>query len=75
MPVLTTTEKAGYDASVVKTNTLSGTNTGDQDISLMVESDITGLTGATQVNNYVVISQAGYDAIVTKDPNTVYDVY
>lgn len=39
-----------------------------------ISSDITGLTGATQVTNHVIISQAGYDAIGTPDANTVYEI-
>lgn len=38
----------------------------------LVESDVTGITGASAVNNIVTISQANYDAIAVKDPNTVY---
>ncbi len=39
-----------------------------------VESDITGLTGATQINNLVAITQAGYDAIGSPDANTIYEI-
>ena len=38
----------------------------------LVESDITGITGASGVNNVVQISQVNYDALVSKDPNTIY---
>jgi hypothetical protein len=37
-----------------------------------VESDITGLTGGTVLTNIVKITQAGYNALATKDPATVY---
>jgi hypothetical protein len=37
-----------------------------------VTSNITGLTGATQLTNLVEITQTGYDLIVTPDPNTLY---
>lgn len=37
-----------------------------------VISNITGLTGATQLTNMVQITQAGYNLIVTPDPNTLY---
>jgi hypothetical protein len=37
-----------------------------------VESDITGLTGGTVLTNIVKITQAGYNALQTKDPATVY---
>jgi hypothetical protein len=38
----------------------------------LVKSDITGIAGASGVNNLVQISQVDYDALVSKDPNTVY---
>ena len=38
----------------------------------LVPSDIEGLTEATQVKNIVIITQAGYDAIDTPDPETIY---
>ena len=37
-----------------------------------ITSDITGITGASGINNIVSISQANYDNIITKDPNTLY---
>ena len=37
-----------------------------------VESDITGLTGGTVLTNIVKITQAGYNALATKDSATVY---
>lgn len=37
-----------------------------------VESDATGITGATVLTNIVKITQAGYNALTTKDPATVY---
>ena len=40
--------------------------------SLYVASDVTGITGASGVNNIVQISQADYDALVTYDTNTLY---
>jgi hypothetical protein len=38
----------------------------------IVLSDITGLTGASQLTNLVEITQTGYNLIVTPDPNTLY---
>ena len=38
----------------------------------IVLSDITGLSGATQLTNLVEITQTGYNLIVTPDPNTLY---
>jgi hypothetical protein len=40
--------------------------------SSVVFSNITGITGASGVNNIIQISQADYDNIVTKNPNTLY---
>jgi hypothetical protein len=41
---------------------------------LAVESDTTGITGASAVDNIVMISQANYDAISSPDANTIYYV-
>lgn len=38
----------------------------------LVRSNTSGITGASGVNNLIQISQANYDALVTKDPNTIY---
>ena len=37
-----------------------------------VISDITSASGASPIINIVTISQANYDALATKDPNTLY---
>jgi len=42
--------------------------------SSVVFSNITGITGASGINNIVQINQADYNALVNKDPNTVYFV-
>jgi len=42
------------------------------DISLMVESDVTGVTGADAITNIISLTQAEYDAIVTPDAATLY---
>jgi hypothetical protein len=47
--------------------TVSGVNS-----NLFVTSNTSGITGASGINNMVQISQANYDAIVTKNPNTIY---
>ena len=39
---------------------------------LAVDSDVTGITGADQITNMVSLTQAEYDAIVTKDAATFY---
>lgn len=41
---------------------------------LAVESDTTGITGASTVSNIVTISQSDYDAISSPDANTIYYV-
>lgn len=41
---------------------------------LAVESDTTGIAGASAVDNIVMISQANYDAISSPDANTIYYV-
>lgn len=38
----------------------------------LVRSNTSGITGSSGVNNLVQISQANYDALTTKDPNTIY---
>jgi hypothetical protein len=40
--------------------------------SLYVASDVTGITGASGVNNIVQISQTDYDALGSYDQNTIY---
>lgn len=42
------------------------------DIALMVESDVTGVTGADAITNVISLTQAEYDAIVTPDTATLY---
>jgi hypothetical protein len=37
-----------------------------------VESNVADITGATVITNIVKITQAGYNALATKDPATVY---
>jgi hypothetical protein len=37
-----------------------------------VESDVAEIQGATVITNIVKITQAGYNALQTKDPATVY---
>jgi len=58
---------AEIDASVA----LADTATQPSDIALMVESDVTGVTGADAVTNIISLTQAEYDA-VTPDAATVY---
>jgi len=45
---------------------------GDNGANNYVESDATGITGATVLTNIVKITQAGYDALSPRDPATVY---
>jgi len=37
-----------------------------------LRSDSAGVAGATEIKNVVAISQANYDALASKDPNTLY---
>jgi len=45
---------------------------GTQQITAGVPSNISGITGASAITNIVAISQAAYDALVTKDATTLY---
>lgn len=38
----------------------------------LVNSNISGIVGATNINNIVKMSEADYNNLATKDPNTVY---
>jgi hypothetical protein len=51
---------------------VTASNAGSAGANNYVESDITGLTGGTVLTNIVKITQAGYNALQTKDPATVY---
>ena len=42
------------------------------DLSLYVQSNTTGITGADQITNMVSLTQAEYDAIDTPDASTLY---
>ena len=35
-------------------------------------SNVDGVAGATKIGNWLEITKAGYDALVTKEPNTMY---
>jgi len=39
---------------------------------IYLPSDVTGIPGAIALVNIVHMSQAAYDALVTRDPNTLY---
>jgi len=54
--------------------TLAGTATQPADIALMVESDVTGVTGADAVTNIMSLTQAEYDDIVTPNSSTLYAI-
>lgn len=45
---------------------------GTSQTSAGVTSNITGITGASGISNMVSISQANYDNLATKNPNTLY---
>jgi hypothetical protein len=53
-------------ASANKTFTVTSTG--------LVKSDVTTTSGASVVNNIVVISEASYNALSVKDSNTIYFV-
>jgi len=53
--------------------TLAGTATQPADIALMVESDVTGVTGADAVTNIMSLTQAEYDGI-TPNSSTLYAI-
>jgi len=58
------------DAALTKAN--SATQPGD--LALMVESDVTGVTGADAVSNIMSLTQAEYDAIGTPNAATIYAI-
>jgi hypothetical protein len=45
-----------------------------QNVPAFIVSDPSGIPGAVQITNNVVISQADYDALGSYDPNTIYDI-
>jgi hypothetical protein len=55
------------DAGIAAANTA----TQPADIALMVESDVTGVSGADAITNVISLTQAEYDAI-TPDAATLY---
>lgn len=72
-PLTTSDYVVGYNAAgtaEIKTQVQNIVNL--VSLSAYVKSDSTIATGASAVSNIVTISQTSYDAIVTKDPNTVY---
>ena len=58
---------AQIDAGIAAANTA----TQPADIALMVESDVTGVSGADAITNVISLTQAEYDAI-TPDAATLY---
>lgn len=63
--------------SLVPGNGISISYSSEQDelsisASGLINSNISGITGATIINNIVKISEADYDNLAIKDPNTVY---
>ena len=59
------------DYATAAQGTLADSATQPSDIALMVESDVTGVTGADAVTNIISLTQAEYDAI-TPDASTLY---
>lgn len=58
----TTMSVNGTNKRVTRGNLLGG----------VVKSDVTGISGADAITNMVSLTQAEYDAIVTKDASTFY---
>lgn len=65
----------------ISASTGSGTYTGNFDVvngvlseagAPVIVSNVSGVSGAAIVSNFISVSQSEYDAIVTPDPNTVY---
>jgi len=59
------------DYATAAQGTLADSATQPGDIALMVESDVTGVTGADAVTNIMSLTQAEYDAI-TPNASTLY---
>jgi hypothetical protein len=59
------------DYATAAQGALADTATQPADIALMVESDVTGVTGADAITNIMSLTQAEYDAI-TPDAATLY---
>lgn len=60
------------DYATAAQGALADTATQPADIALMVESDVTGVTGADAITNVISLTQAEYDAIGTPDAATLY---
>ena len=60
------------DYATAAQGTLADSAVQPADIALMVESDVTGVTGADAITNVISLTQAEYDAIVTPDAATLY---
>jgi hypothetical protein len=67
-----TTPNAGDRSLYFKTDGNVYTKNSASEESLLTNSNITGLTGATQLTNIVQITQAGYNAIGSPNANTLY---
>lgn len=67
-----TTPLTGTELIPIVQDGVNKTATPDNIRSGLVKSNATGITGASTVSNIVTISQANYNAIAVKDPNTVY---
>jgi pyruvate/oxaloacetate carboxyltransferase len=60
------------DYATAAQGTLADSAVQPADIALMVESDVTGVTGADAITNVISLTQAEYDAIGTPDAATLY---
>jgi hypothetical protein len=59
-------------SSVLQATTASYTTALNTKLGITPTSDITGITGADAITNIVSLTQAEYDAIVTKNATTFY---
>ena len=53
-------------------NNQSGTNTGDQNLSALIDNSTDTYTSEAKIQHVVSLTQAEYDAIATPDENTLY---
>jgi len=65
---------AATDYATAAQGVLAASATQPGDLALMVESDVTGVTGADAVTNIISLTQAEYDAIGTPNAATIYAI-
>ena len=65
-------DKSGAFEGPISAPNLSGTNTGDQDLSELISNATDSYTSASKVTNIISLTQIDYDDITTPDVNTLY---